>query len=227
MIRSIVIDDDKETVHLFTELLKSNGIDVVGKGYNGQDAIFLFQKLKPDIIYLDDVMPVYDGIYALQKIRAIDPQAIIIMIVGRTSIDNEVKMQRFNPSAVIVEPIDVNEIIKKTHQLCDPTLDSIKQMNKTMINLILKNTLLELGTGEYDKVVTLLQKDFDCNLEDCFEHPEYLNQVLHDLFGKSYQNIISSIKENLKNNLTIDDIDDFVQNLTLNLIPDKRMVQKD
>lgn len=213
MIRSIVIDDDIETVKLFSELLKGNGIDVVGRGYNGQDAVFLYKKLKPDVVFLDDVMPVYDGVYALQKIRDLDQQANVIMIVGKTSIDYEVKMHRFNPSAIFMEPIDVNEIIKKTRQLCEPTFQSIQQMNKTIVTLVLKNTLLELGLEEFDKVMDLLQKDFESDLEDCYEHPEHLKQVLRDLFGKSYEDILSSLTENLKS-IQNQSTKDFVQSLS-------------
>ena len=53
LIRAVIIDDDKETIQLFSELLSSNGIKIVGKGYNGQDAVFLYQKLNPDILFLD------------------------------------------------------------------------------------------------------------------------------------------------------------------------------
>ena len=72
MIRAIIVDDDKDTVSLFSELLQSNNIQVVGTGYNGQDAAFLYQKLKPDIVFLDVIMPVYDGVYGLKKIREIN-----------------------------------------------------------------------------------------------------------------------------------------------------------
>ena len=51
MIRAVVVDDDKDTVALFAEILQSNHIEVVGKGYNGQEAAFLYQKLKPDVIF--------------------------------------------------------------------------------------------------------------------------------------------------------------------------------
>ena len=63
MIRAIIVDDDKDTVLLFSELLQSNNIQVVGTGYNGQDAAFLYQKLKPDIVFLDVIMPVYDMVF--------------------------------------------------------------------------------------------------------------------------------------------------------------------
>ena len=52
-IRALVIDDEKETLDLFSELLATHNIRVVGKGHNGQEALFLFQKLKPDVVYLD------------------------------------------------------------------------------------------------------------------------------------------------------------------------------
>jgi len=64
MIRAVVVDDDKDTVALFSEILLGNNINVVGKGYNGQEAAFLYQKLKPDVIFLDVIMPVYDCVLA-------------------------------------------------------------------------------------------------------------------------------------------------------------------
>ena len=92
MIRAVVIDDDKETIQLFSDLLTSNGIKVVGKGHNGQDAVFLFQKLKPDVIFLDILMPVFDGIFALQKIRETNPEANVIVIYDKLSIGKEIEL---------------------------------------------------------------------------------------------------------------------------------------
>lgn len=215
MIRAIIVDDDKETIQLFGDLLTSNGIDVTGKGYNGQDAVFLFQKLKPDVVFLDVNMPVYDGIFALEKIREINPKANVIVISEKLSTAKEIKLNRLHPSAFICEPIDVDEILRKTHRLCDPSEDSLQQMKKTMITLAIKNTLLELGTQEFDKVVMNLKKDFDCTLEDCYEHPEFLKQVLQDLLGNSYHDVLNSLKENMKNISTHKSTNDFIENLSL------------
>ncbi len=199
MIRAAVIDDDKETIQLFSDLLTSNGIKVVGKGYNGQDAVFLFQKLKPDVLFLDILMPVYDGIFALKKIRDISPEANVIAIYDKLSIGKEIELNRLRPSAVIREPIDVDDILRKTHKLCMPSGDSIDQMKKTIVTLAIKNTFLELGLEEFDKIVLMLQKDHNCTLEDCYDNPEFLKQVLQDLLGDSYNDVLSSLKENIKN----------------------------
>lgn len=211
----MVIDDDKETVKLFGELLGSHGIKVVGKGFNGQDAVFLFQKLKPDVTYLDVSMPVFSGVYALEKIRELNNDAVVIMLADNITTNNEIAMNRLKPSAVIHEPIDINEIIKKTNELCAPTIDSEQRMKKTMVTLALKNTLLQLGVQELDKVVDLLQKDYNCTLEDCYEYPQYLKQVLQDLFGNSYRDyILSSLTENMRDIMSQQSIKDFLQELS-------------
>jgi len=80
-----------------------------------------------------------------------------------------------------------------------PAEDSIDQMKRTMVTLAIKNTLLELGLEEYDKIVLMLQKDHNCSIEDCYDHPEFLKQVLQDLFGDSYNDVLNSLIENLKN----------------------------
>jgi len=214
LIRAIIVDDDKETVQLFGDLLTSNGIKVVGKGYNGQDAVFLYKKLKPDIVFLDILMPVYDGIFALQNIREINPKANVIVVFDKLSTGKEIELNRLQPSASIHEPIDVNEILLKTHQLCAPSEDSLQEMNNTMITLAIKNTLLELGTQEFDKVVIMLQKDFNSTLEDCYEHPEYLKQILQDLLGNSYTDVLNSLKENIKNIPTHASTNDFIEALS-------------
>lgn len=210
MIRAVIVDDDKETVALFSEILSGNNIEVVGKGYNGQEAAFLYQKLKPDVIFLDVIMPVYDGIYGITKIREMNPDAIVIITTNQMTINAQIALNKLRPSAIIKEPIDVDEIIKKVNQLCAPSLDSENQMKKTMVTLALKNTLLELGIQEYDKVVVLLQKEHSCTLEDCFENPEYLRNILKDLFGDSYPDILNSLSENMRSITSNESVKDFL-----------------
>lgn len=199
MIRAVIVDDDKETIQLFSDLLSSNGIKVVGKGYNGQEAVFLYHKLKPDILFLDILMPVFDGIFAIKNIRESHPDAIIVTIYDKISIEKEIELNRLKPSAIIKEPIDVNDILRTTFKLCAPAGDSLDQMKRTMVTLAIKNTFLEMGLEEYDKILLMLQKDYNSSIEDCYDNPEFLKQVLKDLFGDSYNDILNSLKENLKN----------------------------
>ena len=58
-------------------------------------------------------------------------------------------------------------------------------------------TLLDIGKPIYDKVISMLNKNYHCYLTDCYEHPEYLNRVLKKIFGDSYISIVEAIKKEL------------------------------
>jgi CheY-like chemotaxis protein len=211
MIRAVVVDDDKDTVALFSEILSSNNIEVIGKGYNGQEAAFLYQKLKPDVVFLDIIMPVYDGIYGITKIRGMNPNAVVIITTNQMTINAQIALNKLKPSAIVKEPIDVNEIIKIVNQLCGPSTDSENEMKKTMIVLALKNTLLELGIEEYDKVLELLKKEYDFTIDDCYENPHNLKNILKKLFGNSYHDILNSLSENIKSISSQQSVKEFLE----------------
>ncbi|MBI5147092.1 MAG: response regulator [Thaumarchaeota archaeon] len=65
---AIVIDDDKETVGIFSEYLEMIDVNLICQGYNGKMAVELYQKQKPDVVFLDLMMSDCDGFYALENI---------------------------------------------------------------------------------------------------------------------------------------------------------------
>ena len=114
----IVVDDDQDTAEVFCEYLKIKGLDVIGKGYNGNEAVELYEKLKPDILLCDVMMPQYDGFYALKKIRSIDPNAKVIMVTADMTSDTEEKLKELNATALVYKPYEIDSIIE--------TIDKVK-----------------------------------------------------------------------------------------------------
>jgi len=108
----IVIDDNEDIVYLMTKLLEIYGIDVVGNGYSGLDTIELFEKFHPDVVLLDLMMPQYDGLYALKKIREIDAQSAVIVATGGASPSVNDEVESLNPTKIILKPIDVNNLVE-------------------------------------------------------------------------------------------------------------------
>ncbi len=116
MVRVIVIDDDVDTVAVFCEFLEIKGIQVLGRGYDGKNAVELYEKLKPDVVLLDIMMPEYDGFYALENIKKIDPGAKVIMVTADLSHDVE-KLDRLKASAVIYKPYEIDKVIETIHNV--------------------------------------------------------------------------------------------------------------
>jgi len=107
-----VIDDDKDTVSVISELLELHGMDVIGKGYNGLEGVQLFDKLHPDIVLLDLMMPQYDGLYALRKIREKDPIANVVIITADLPTSLQEKIKSLKPTKILFKPIDVNILVE-------------------------------------------------------------------------------------------------------------------
>jgi len=108
----IVIDDDYNTVDVFTEFLELSEVKVVGKGYDGKDAVHLYKQLMPDIVFLDVMMPNYDGFYALEKIKKINPNALVVMITADLSTETEFKLDSMKANAVVYKPFDIQQIME-------------------------------------------------------------------------------------------------------------------
>ncbi len=70
----IVIDDDEDTVRLFSEFLEENNIQVIGNGFDGITAVKLFKETKPDVVLIDLNMPNGSGFYAIKKFMKLIPK---------------------------------------------------------------------------------------------------------------------------------------------------------
>lgn len=77
---------------------------------NGQEAIDKFKSDKPDIVFLDIVMPVKDGIAAVKEIRESDPKAVIIIV---SSVGTQAQLKNAIEAGAkdfIQKPLNVEQI---------------------------------------------------------------------------------------------------------------------
>ena len=107
----IIVDDDNTLVKVFEQYLKLNNINVLGQCYDGKEAVTLYEKLKPDVVLLDIMMPHYDGFYALEKIKEIDPNAKVIAVTADLTEDTEKKLENLKVSGIIYKPYDMKDIL--------------------------------------------------------------------------------------------------------------------
>lgn len=121
MTNAIVIDDDFDTVEVFCEYLELKNIHILGKGYNGKDAVDLYKKLNPDVVFLDVLMPDYDGFYALEKIRQVNPKAHVIMVTASLTAQTEDKLKELNASAIIFKPYEIDQVVETVNRVLKQT----------------------------------------------------------------------------------------------------------
>lgn len=79
MARILLVDDAGYMRRLIGLITTKGGHEIVGEAENGQDAIELYEKVKPDLVIMDILMPDMNGLEALKKIRELDPEARILI----------------------------------------------------------------------------------------------------------------------------------------------------
>lgn len=108
---AIVVDDDHDMVEVLSELLMIKGVNVVAKGYNGNDAITAYRILRPDVVFLDLMMDDYDGFFALENIRKIDPNAKVIVMTADENYDTKQKLKKMNPTSIFYKPLEIDRVM--------------------------------------------------------------------------------------------------------------------
>jgi two-component system, NarL family, response regulator LiaR len=80
----VLIADDHPIVRegLRTLIASEPGMEMVGEATNGAEAVSLARSLQPDVILMDLIMPVMDGLRAISEIKAENPEASILVLTS-------------------------------------------------------------------------------------------------------------------------------------------------
>ena len=118
MVSVVVVDDDQDSVNIMSQYLKIKGVEVLGEGKDGKEAVELYNELKPDVIVTDMKMPEYDGAYVINEVKKIDPKARIIIVTAYPEYGFDEK----SVFATLIKPYNVEDL-----------LDKIKEVEKLLV----------------------------------------------------------------------------------------------
>jgi CheY-like chemotaxis protein len=100
----LIVDDELAILTNMQKLLEINNY-VVKTASNGTDALKMIGTEKFDLYLIDVVMPEMDGMELMQRIKQVDPLAIIIIITGYSSVDGGIRAIRFGAFHYLTKPI--------------------------------------------------------------------------------------------------------------------------
>ena len=104
----LVVDDDKNICELLRLYLVKEGYNVT-MVHDGSAALTEFDKLHPDLVLLDVMMPVMDGWEVCRKIRAKDNTPIIMLTAKGETYDKVLGLE-LGADDYIVKPFDAKEV---------------------------------------------------------------------------------------------------------------------
>lgn len=116
--RILVVDDEDSVRQLFQIVLQHEGYEVL-LATNGAEALLAAHREKPDLIILDWMMPVMDGMSALRQLRA-DPATSpipILMLTARQSDTDTTAALVVGADVYLTKPFEPHEVLSLISRL--------------------------------------------------------------------------------------------------------------
>jgi NarL family two-component system response regulator LiaR len=113
MIRVLVVDDHavvREGLRAFLEL--QDGIEVAGEAADGEEALTEAERLVPDVILMDLVMPRLDGVAAMRVLRERLPAARVIVLTSFLDDDKLLPALRAGAAGYLLKNAQPQELVR-------------------------------------------------------------------------------------------------------------------
>lgn len=150
-IRVLIVDDHamvRKGLAVF--LLASSRLELVGEASNGQQAVELCARMRPDVVLMDVVMPDVDGITATRTIREKYPETQVIAL---SSFSKEALVQRaYQAGAIAYLPKDVS-----AKELTDAILLASAGVSPQTSTLSPQAAMLELTERELEILALIVE----------------------------------------------------------------------
>ena len=119
-VKILIVDDEPNIVRTLKDRLEMNEYDVI-TGSNGQEGLERAIKDQPDIILLDVIMPLMDGLEMLEALRR-RPECsdmAVIMLTARSQTQDIARAKSCGIEDYIVKPFDLSELLEKIENLAE------------------------------------------------------------------------------------------------------------
>ncbi len=118
MTKVLIVDDALFMRTMIKDILQGSGrYQVVGEAANGQEAIKKYQELQPELVTMDIVMPVMDGIEATRNILKHDPSVRVVMVSALGQEPLVIESIASGAKDFIVKPFSADKVIKVIDQV--------------------------------------------------------------------------------------------------------------
>ena len=114
-LRVLIVDDSMFVTKQISQILTSEGFDIVGTAADGAEGVEKYKELFPDVdlVTMDITMPRMDGVTALEKIMEFDSNARVIMVSALGKQDLVKKSLMLGARNYIVKPLDRKKVLER------------------------------------------------------------------------------------------------------------------
>ncbi len=162
----LIVEDDAEAAANMQRGLKDAGIEarLAGDGAAGLEAV---KAQRPDVIVLDRMMPVMDGVTMLQHLRGEGVDVPVLFLSALGELEDRVSGLRAGADDYLVKPYALTELVARVEALArrkdkDAGVETILRVGELEMNLITRqvkrqSTLIDLQPREFQLLEFLMR----------------------------------------------------------------------
>lgn len=159
-IRVLVADDNVAFGMIICEFLESqNDIEVTARVENGEDAIEMIEKTKPDIVVLDIIMPRLDGLGVLTRFKDVSPSEKPLFIVLSAVGQDTITQQALALGAIyyIVKPFDLGVLVERIRELVRSHSPTVLRMEGSTPTASATSKITASNTDVQSKITQIMR----------------------------------------------------------------------
>lgn len=217
-LRVAIADDNENVLRILNQVIdKEADLDVVGTASNGEDAYKIIKEKNPDVILLDIIMPMLDGLTVMERVKNDEEiknktAFIIISAVGRESVAEDA----FDMGATfyMMKPFDnqvlinhIRNVKNKKRGIKEVKSSNIFLQNNTVINereLETKITAVihDIGIPAHIKGYQYLRDSIMLAVKDN-DIINSITKVLYPTIAKKYETTASRVERAIRHAIEV------------------------
>ena len=195
-VRLMLADDHRMLREGLRRSMVEQGFDVVGEAGDGDQAVRLADRLRPDVILMDVTMPEIDGVEATRQIRSAMPEVKVVMLTMHADQEVLAEAIRAGASGYLVKDCSTEEIASAVRltvsgetalspQLAASMLDEVRRLDGDMA----------FGVPDDERVITRREEEVLQLIADGCSTPEVAESLF--ISQKTVKNHLASIYQKL------------------------------
>jgi two-component system OmpR family response regulator len=115
-VRVLVVDDEPSLAELLASVLRYEGWDVATAG-SGAEAVRTAREFRPDAVVLDVMLPDFNGIEVMRRLRAETPHVCVLFLTARDAVEDRVAGITAGGDDYVTKPFSLEEVLARLRGL--------------------------------------------------------------------------------------------------------------
>lgn len=168
-IRALVVDDEPSLAELMSMGLQMAGWDVQ-VAHDGNEALKIAREYRPDVLVLDIMLPGFDGVELLGKIRLFAPNIPALFLTAKDAVRDRVAGLTAGGDDYVTKPFSMEEVLLRLHRIVQRAGVTAEDSAEVRVgDLVLNHDTRQVTRGADD--VTLTATEFEL-LRYLMENPK-------------------------------------------------------